>query len=692
MNTLQLYVNDERVELFPDEKISVTSSIQNVKDISKIFTDFSQSFTVPATRKNNKIFKHYYNWDVVDGLDARVRQDSLIQINHQTFRKGKLSLMGVNMKNNSPASYRVVFYGSTVTLPDLMGEDKLQDLDLSEYNHDYGVDNVQTGLTSSLKSGNIIYPLITHTKRLYFDSNGTTTNDGNLFYDVSYPDRGVNFTDLKPAIKLNRIIDAIEAKYGLTFSSTFFDGTIFDNLFMWLHRKKGGLSIADGVTFSEQISNFIKSDESTAAAELMTDGKTLVFNTSVSGGAANTIDATFTLTPDTNKTYKLRIYDNDDILKEASDLSGEFTETFTFTGENATHSITVEIETSNGLTNYDAQWSVRETVPSASGGFVFDKTGIYNANNQSLLSRVNIQQNMPDMKVIDFLTNIFKLFNLTSYVQADGSIYVETLDTYYSQAQIFDITKYVDTGDSQIDRALPYKKVSFEFSEASTFLASKRNQLIGGTPYGNIYYNGGNIYDGTDYTLKLDFEKMLYERLSDEADGRLTKISYGWVVEYNGDTAEAITNPNPALGKPIIFFNSLTSTGDGISWDGDEHIKLTQYNRASNNYSQMFHDPFAGIDFYTPIASLNFGAEIDEFYTTETNTSSLFSEYYSTYIKNVFNSKARLIKVSAKLPNKIILNYGLNDIIIINGRQYMINTIETDLMTGKSNIQLINKL
>ena len=58
MNIVQLYIQGQRLDLFDDEDIVITSSIQNSKDISKIFTDFSQSFTVPASKSNNKIFKH----------------------------------------------------------------------------------------------------------------------------------------------------------------------------------------------------------------------------------------------------------------------------------------------------------------------------------------------------------------------------------------------------------------------------------------------------------------------------------------------------------------------------------------------------------------------------------------------------------------------------------------------------------
>ena len=61
MQELQLYIGTKRVELFKDETVSLTQTIQNVKDIKKIFTEFTQTFSVPASKKNNLIFKHYYN-------------------------------------------------------------------------------------------------------------------------------------------------------------------------------------------------------------------------------------------------------------------------------------------------------------------------------------------------------------------------------------------------------------------------------------------------------------------------------------------------------------------------------------------------------------------------------------------------------------------------------------------------------
>ena len=60
---------------------------------------------------------------------------------------------------------------------------------------------------------------------------------------------------------------------------------------------------------------------------------------------------------------------------------------------------------------------------------------------------------MPKIKCIDFLSGIFKMFNLTAYYVDDvadadfGKIRVLPLDEFYDDnPQIFDITKYVKTG------------------------------------------------------------------------------------------------------------------------------------------------------------------------------------------------------------------------------------------------------
>ena len=107
MQKLQLYIDDTRVDLFEDETVSITQSIQNVKDLAKIFTEFTQTFSLPASKTNNKLFKHYYNFDISGGFDARNKVSSRIELNFIPFKKGYLKLEGVDMRKNKPYAYRV---------------------------------------------------------------------------------------------------------------------------------------------------------------------------------------------------------------------------------------------------------------------------------------------------------------------------------------------------------------------------------------------------------------------------------------------------------------------------------------------------------------------------------------------------------------------------------------------------------
>ena len=66
MQKLQLYIDStplaanptyQRVDLFKDESVSITQSIQNVKDIAKIFTEFIAGFGNIATLFNSEFSK-----------------------------------------------------------------------------------------------------------------------------------------------------------------------------------------------------------------------------------------------------------------------------------------------------------------------------------------------------------------------------------------------------------------------------------------------------------------------------------------------------------------------------------------------------------------------------------------------------------------------------------------------------------
>ena len=125
MQIIELYIGSTRVDMFKDESVTITDTIKNVKDIAKVFTAFSQQFSLPASKTNNKLFKHYYNYDIDNGFDARARVAATIKLNGTDYKIGRIKLNGVQLKQNKPYAYKVVFYDNTVALKDVIGEDKL---------------------------------------------------------------------------------------------------------------------------------------------------------------------------------------------------------------------------------------------------------------------------------------------------------------------------------------------------------------------------------------------------------------------------------------------------------------------------------------------------------------------------------------------------------------------------------------
>ena len=125
---VQLFINNEEVDVFQDGSITIQSSIKDVKDPGKIFTDFSKNFTLPASDRNNKVFKHFYNGSIVDGFSARVAQESRIEINNRVFREGYIMLEGVDLKYNKPSTYKVTFYGNLRFLRERLDSAKLKAL------------------------------------------------------------------------------------------------------------------------------------------------------------------------------------------------------------------------------------------------------------------------------------------------------------------------------------------------------------------------------------------------------------------------------------------------------------------------------------------------------------------------------------------------------------------------------------
>ena len=701
MQQLQLYIGTERVELFKDETVSLTQTIQNVRDIKKIFTEFTKTFSVPASKTNNKIFKHYYNFHINNTFDARRKATASLELNGILFKEGKITLEGVDLKNNLAHTYRITFYGNTVNLKDVLGDNDLGSLSsLAADDLDYDYTTVKSKMSAV---GNIITPLITHTDQLSYDSALGSFAKGNLYYnaDVNYIDNGVEWNQLKYAIKLNAIISAIESQYDIEFSTDFFKNPNvlkFYNLYMWLHRKKGQVTPAAQVDIVWVTISDFSFEDNTPDPSLDFASESNGIITIVDFSANWNLQASvLSVTPDNLTTlYSIRVLYNvngvtTELVRE-TDVQGEILQVLPdIASAILPGTYTVQIaSTGISFSQYNLQWRFAGYLDiGAAGSLPFErkfKNNVALTFNSGVIPFAILEQ-IPKIKIIDFLSGIFQMFNLTAYIE-NGIIVVKTLDSYYdfeNNTSNINIDQYLDTSKSQVNVALPFKSVSFAYKGLATFLAKQYNQVFNAGWGSESFSLNGEIFDApsTDYKIEVPFEHMQFERLFNQNGGASTTAQYGYFVDDNQE---------PYIGSPLLFYGIFFATGDATP------IAIHNINTRAEQTS--YYIPSNSVSIGTTVGSsrenINFGNELNEFLANEqgseasTFTDTLFETEYKTYIQSVFNERQRLTTVTAYLPYKIFSSLQLNDIIELGQNRYFINSITTDLTNGKTKFELLN--
>lgn len=666
---VQIYVEGRRLELFNDEKIEVNSSVQNIADISKVFTDFSQSFSIPCSDVNNQIFQHFYQTDVDSTIDHNIRRDAYIEIDLTFFRRGKLSIEKANVKKGDAESYQVTFYGDVLSLKDKFGEDLLSNLDYTTINHSYTGVEVVDRVTDGTTDYDVRYPLISSNKIWQY---GTTVANGSQpsWFDLSLlPNSDITtiggtllFTELFPAVKISKLFDLIELKYGLTFTGSFLTDKRFTNMFLWMKNK-------DVFNFLTQSTSFDFTSVTTSTF--------FIYNLSTA----------FNLTTNTlNISFLQNVISHYIVVKIISQTGGGnyWIDVFqdgnlwqTLNSSGVHTFIPMSIQNVNAL-NTNLTFSVRSDAPitldftveygvdvlfddpvSTITSIVYDYT-VAQTNSITLSTITDLASVAPKMKVEDFFKGILKEFNLTCYPIDIDTYQIEPLADWYSKGAIVDITEYTDVDSIDIERIKLFKKIAFKYQPSNSFMNKYYKQQFN-KEYGETTYEYN--YDGGEYLIDQPFENLLFNKFTG------TDLQVG----YSLDSAFAPYVPMPCLIYQAEQKNATFNIYNGITIvSTSTYVPFGQdLNYQNVNYSSNF----------APETSTLLDIPIQQ---------NLFATYYFPYLTNLFNLKNRLTSVKTNLPISLTTGLRLNDRVIIRDKRYIINEMKLDLTSGQANFTLLN--
>ena len=662
----------ERVELFHDEKISVTSSIQNSNDIGKLFTDYSQSFTIPASKHNNSIFSHWYESDIDNGYDHRKRYDAYIELDTLTFKVGNVQLEKANKKNGFIESYSVTFYGNLTQLKDKFKDTKLRDLTSSNgviwwdiLNHTYNSSEVIDRITGS-GFQQVAYPLIGSQKKYYY-KNGVADQD------ITLSTSPIIWNELFPAVPIGIVWGLIQETFGLTFTGSFFELDQWTKLYLYLKN-------AEKLRVQSPIKkiDFLTTD--ITELNLTTDELTndWTWANSLTSRQRATINIYLTITPSSGFTtlpYTIYIYRNGLEYRRFDDLIG--TQTIEAEGvrkENdaSTYVYSFRLSSQNSM-NFNPILRLQKSYTHLTNyAWIYENTYAYNTSGNSTISNIDIKNYVPDIKITDFITGIIKAFNLMVIPTYTDTFEFIPLEQYYNSGKITDITKYVNADEMDIDRPKLFKAINFQY-EKSTNILNNAYKGIYGKEYGDLIYNATNSNESSNYDIKLPFENVLFEKTEGE----------------NFETASIIDKDlKPYTPKPILIYcNGISEVTDAIRMTTETaQTTFTTYNRFSNEYNSLPTDVTL-----SQLMTMNFNNEQSPWYNVIA-PQGLYYRHYKNFIDNLYNIKTRNIKVKAKLPISLLSKeYGisLNDRLVISGKRYIINSFTTDLTTGEASFDLI---
>lgn len=707
-----------RVDLMEEDLIELTQVIQDARDIEKIFTDYSRTFNLPASKTNNKIFKHWYNPDV-DGFDNQIFCSARIELNHLHFRFGKIKLEEAVLKNGEISMYKVTFFGDTLTLTELIGEDSLDSLLwLNNFNHvasnAYIKDGLENGKDFTVDSvaynDAIIYPLIAHSQSYIYDGTGSQDNGLNIsnHQNASHlGKRGVFPEDLKPAITVKVILKAIEEQYGITFKTgEFLDSAAMTNLYMWLHREKGKLvapnnkELKTAFTCASSTANCNHFSSGSPPIGPQSTGGSYIFSDSNTGGQPEGFNFEAQIIPtDTTIEYAIDIINENDNITYAT-LEGvtgtqSLSVGFGFSSINPisqgqAFTLIAKVRSASTLT-FDSVLTCQHFVFNPST-FTYDTYAADFTQDANLTTdqTITIRNQVPDIKVLDFLRAFFNMHNLTAFLNFNGEVVVKTLDSFYNSGDTQDITPFVKTDEHTVGATVPFSEVDFEYSEPKSILAQQflntNNQK-----YGELNYLADTT-KSKKYQIKIPFEHMLFERLQDKTSSALTTVQVGTFLDDNLE---------PSIGQPLLFYGIYQQSADEVHFVYNTRPEV--YGDLAHNSSNDQYDltsywiPSAcnelGTSSTPPTYNLNFGSEINTYTLTDYagNNNSLFQLYYQNYITRVFNKRTRIFKFSAVLPLKVLLNLTLDDLIVVGTRAYTINKMSTKLQSGETNFELLNE-
>jgi hypothetical protein len=691
MNQNRLVINqiaganivEYELDLYDNVPLPINKSIIDIQNIAERKSDFSKTITLPGTSNNNDIFSNIFNlarsvqndntYNFAPDFNPNLKANAILYKNGIAMINGYLQLTNINIIDDYQIEYEVIIIGKTANLFQDLGDKKLNELDLSAFDHDWTFANMQTSWTPSASIG------------YYY---------GLIDLGLSNNQRGYLTKDWKPQIFLKVIIDAIFKDAGYRYSSSFFTSGHYTKLVVPTTQNKLLLSEQQVTDRTFEADRIVDS----SLISLPQSGFTVLpFNNIAlqsSPAGYNSTTFTFTIPTGASGTYSFacNIYMNfiyDSFNSDNCDLDYSFL-----------------IKKGSGLLFQTSRESTIITFPSLTIRKSFKSPEVYcnageqiqvqlffeNAGDQlntfdlrlnttsnffsivnpnlTIGSTMELSKCLPsDIKQSDFLLSVINLFNL--YVEPSEidpkRLVIEPRDNFYLN-EIVDLTQKVDVSrpiEIKPLAELKYKEYNYQMA-ADKDAANSDYSLIYNEPYGSAKIGINNDFVSETFTTKVVFAPTPL------LDSKNVGMVFSKIVFK--DTSGTRTEGTSILR--LLYAGGLSASF------GTNFFSLLDPDLTTIHFFDQY--PYVGHldNFNNPTYDVNYFQPKEIAYTTKTKvnytSNNLYNLYHKKGLEEITNKDSKTVTLYAHLNENEINKLSFRNYYFIDKQYYRLYEIDFD--------------
>jgi uncharacterized protein affecting Mg2+/Co2+ transport len=710
-------------DLYEDETIPLTLSVDNFKNAAEQVQSYSKAFNLPATKRNNQIFENLFEvtrsaqnhttFNPYAKTKCALKQDGFILF------EGYLRVLDIQDKEGE-ISYNVNLYSEVIALADVLGDKTFNDIDFSELTHAYNYTNIrntwsgnQLVLDNALPAGS-------------YAGTGTTTGvvrypfvDWNHQYTVGTNDKPVlpNLeSSFRPFITLKYLIQRIFAETNLfTYTSNFIDNDPdFQKLHMDFNWGGDTFPTANNEyngSWNTSDPNANKGTGSFKPLALSTASATSLSGSTLPPNYDEDIADNFITSTTTNEMYQ--IFYNYTV----ENVSGTGAETVDFQWVHTDTDPSTSVVTTNvinprtySVSNTGVNWrsyvgsftvilrSIGDTIkaqfkaPATCSQMQF-ASRVRFVQSSFTVNSATLNTLRGDLGQWEFIKGIMTMFNLVSMPDPvnPNNILIEPYNDIFlnnSDSKELNWTDKVDISEIKLTPLTELnKKTLFKFVEDDDdYIFNVYKNSVQGHLYGSKLFDATLTTGGLQSVLDGE-EEIVAEPFAATVSKPLMSQFYDFIVpsiySYNADdgTSQGFDN-SPRI---MYMVGTRTSTDPNLPFISTLYVVPAQNGSSGDDFENEFLQFCHLTDLPTVVNNPPLATDTRDFHFGEcqlinpigdATPNNLFNTYWLPYFNELYNPDTRTMTLKVNLSAGDINTFRFYDTVFIKNRTFRVNKID----------------